>query len=68
MKEEMKYVAITTYCAQTGPEQWEQLTRCLECNSFTTIGEIQEWANKVSGAIPPYNASFKIEVIEITNP
>lgn len=67
MTKEMKYVAITTYCAQTGPDHWDQFTRCLECNSFTTIATIQEWANKLSGAIPPYNASFKIELLETIN-
>lgn len=42
----MKYIATIKWCAQTGPEDWEMITRHMEAKPETTVQEIIDWMKK----------------------
>lgn len=44
----MKTTITVRYCQQVGPEDWEMISKSKTFNDSNTIGDIKNWAIKVT--------------------
>jgi hypothetical protein len=63
----MKFIASYRTSQQISPEDWETVTKALEIDENTTIGQIRDWyykSERVTGARREY-VKINIQLIQV---